>query len=392
MLFLLLLLCALFSLLVIYVLLAAGKHKRFAAVEMDSDKKGRMHGRQEALDKQLAEETGTEVSPVLAHGRKSETGLRRRIAELEVANVDLQHQLETCQATSMALIRKKIKKRKKHKKRSIDHELEDGGEDNHDDTITDSVPVNLVLGMSGLQATVHIDRTMTLEAVFSQINQAHGGSMDASIQLSSCGTAVKSVERLLEHSACGDEIYATFFRGVDQMNLAEIAEELSCDDGEFKGHRHALQTLPRWSTPRTVADYLWENQILLTSAQAEDLFDQLFPKFASRSRARSDLIIALHSFCVHQHHIWEPNDGVSECLWANMAWGPQCLNFAMRRLTRGQMQYWEHATAVERRSPDQFPKADVGNLKQVLKARRSSRAVPLEEMKFVRGYGTWQNL
>merc|ERR1719254_69551 len=104
-----------------------------------------------------------------------------------------------------------------------------------------------------MQTRIHIQRTSSLETVLAEVLQAHSTSEKASVQLTANGAAIESVDQLLDYQSAREPIYATFFRGVDQMSLADIAEELACDDGDFRGHQLALQKLPHWSTPRTVA-------------------------------------------------------------------------------------------------------------------------------------------
>jgi len=256
-----------------------------------------------------------------------------------------------------------------------------------------TMEVPVVLGMDGNEVTICIDDYTSFESVLERIKQMreHIGE-EAGVRLLSSGTVVGSLESLIEHYLKGNKIDAIFIKDIDKMSLAAVAEEITCGNDEFKGHQFTLSKLPRGVTARVVADYLWENQILLTSIQLQILFDQLLPKFAGAAR-RGELILALHSFCLQQHHLWEPNDGSSECLWANMEWGEEHLPFSLRRLTRGRMTCWVQADAVDPSSVDQWPALDLCNLRDVAKAVRARQEMPLQAMRFVTSYGkNWRNL
>jgi len=254
-----------------------------------------------------------------------------------------------------------------------------------------SIPI--ALGMNGGEAMVHIQEHTSFESLLEDITQTHGciAAADTGVQLSSAGALINSLEALLGHHSRGDVVYATFIRDVDRMSLESVAEELTCNAQEFKGHQFTLSKLPLQTTARHVADYLWEHQVLLTSVQAQALFDQLIAKLGDGMRR--DLIMALHSFCLHQHHVWEPNDGTSECLWATMSWGGHHLKFEDRRLTRGRLSAWVCADAIDPSSLDKWPSTDLCNLRGVAKARRAQQSKPLDAMHFVRQYErSWRDL
>merc|ERR1712228_1027205 len=143
-------------------------------------------------------------------------------------------------------------------------------------------------------------------------------------------------------------------------------------DVEFKGHRFALSKLPHGSTPREVAIFLRSNNILLTSAQAASLFDLLVTKLqvieGMRFGLRGQLILALHTFCLEPYAVWEPDDGNSECLWANMAWNGIKLETDRRYKIRGHLANFPNNTSGVA-SASTGPK-DVASLRAVLSARR----------------------
>lgn len=250
--------------------------------------------------------------------------------------------------------------------------------------------IRIVVGLNGHEITMQVEANMSFKDVLERIHVISGGPADGSVRLSVLGVVINSVEELL--GAESSTVHATFIKSVDHMSLAEVADELACDDDEFKGHQFTLLKLPTGSTARAVADYFWVNQVLLTSRQAEVLFDKLLPKLG-RGKGRSELIIALHSFCVQQHHVWEPDDGMSECMWANMTWDGNHVQFQNRRLTRGRLGSWECAEAVPDSRPDNWPANDLCCLRGVAKARRGNHTTPLDSMVFFKQYGNcWRKL
>lgn len=241
--------------------------------------------------------------------------------------------------------------------------------------------VQVHLGMGGLKLTVPLDAGITFELLLARIHEMGAAAADIGVALSSQGLTINTLHALLECHSKGEYVYATFFHSIDRMSLAAVANELACGDCEFKGHTFTLSKLPAGSKPRAVADYLWNNQVLLTSAHAQQLFDQLLPKFGNQ--ARHELITALHSFCVEQHHVWEPDDGMSECTWAHMCWPQAHLHIGQRRVTRGRLCIWGRADAAEASSTDTWPQLDVCGLRDVARARRAGQERPLESMKFL---------
>jgi len=249
-----------------------------------------------------------------------------------------------------------------------------------------AVSIPIALGMDGGEAVVHIEEHTSFESLLKDVTKMQGriAAADTGVQLSSAGVLINSLEALLGHHNAGDVVYATFIRDVDRMSLESVAEELTCNADEFKGHQFTLSKIPPHFTARHVAHYLWEHQVLLTSVQAQTLFDQLVAKLGDGMRR--DLVMALHSFCLHQHHVWEPDDGTDECLWAAMTWGGHHLQFKDRRLTRGRLSKWECADAIDPSSEDTWPSIDLCNLRGVAKARRAQQSKPLDAMRFVRQY------
>lgn len=256
----------------------------------------------------------------------------------------------------------------------------------HEGQVSAHTPTSITfaVGLDGREVTFQIEKDTSFESLLQDISKMPGAPADSTARVSSCGAVITSMEALRAHCSDGDSIHATFYKDVDQMSLADVAEELACDDDEFKGHQFTLLKLPSGSSARAVADYLWDNQLLITSVQAQTLFDQLLPKM---NGARKDLIVALHSFCVQQHHVWEPCDGSSECLWANMTWRGSTVEFRQRRLTRGALTQWEVAEAAEASSDDHWPSTDLCKLKDVAKARRAQHSTPLLSMEFLKAHG-----
>jgi hypothetical protein len=106
------------------------------------------------------------------------------------------------------------------------------------------------------------------------------------------------------------------------MSLDDIAMELAIDDCHFRKHCAMLHRM-RLGTAQEVVQYLYGCAIFLTAAQAKALFAIIFPKVTSsagnRYSVRSQLVMALHCFCVEPYILWE-DDGERECIWTNMTY------------------------------------------------------------------------
>lgn len=102
--------------------------------------------------------------------------------------------------------------------------------------------------------------------------------------------------------------------------------DLVLPDKEVGAHARILAQM-KWhtATARAVADYLYENRVLLTGVQAARIFHVLVDKIVNKSSkrglnsARAELVMALHSFVLDQRCIWEKDDGLAGCLWANIS-------------------------------------------------------------------------
>lgn len=262
--------------------------------------------------------------------------------------------------------------------------------------------VPIVVGLGGNQVMVNITDDCDLSDVKQELRSqaAIGDEGLLDIVFSSADGVVDSVGTLLKMRRDDKVIFATLRKSVNALSWEELREELTLDSAEFKGHVFVLSKLPAGSTPRAVADYLWQHQVLITSVQAQQLFDLLLPKLRANPAARADsatgnlraqLIIALHSFCVDPHHIWEPNDGMSECLWANMSFtsaSPAAWQ-SRRILTRGALINIQASAP----SSDPGPASDASHMREVARAKREQQETPLEAAAFPEFYGgSWRGL
>lgn len=250
------------------------------------------------------------------------------------------------------------------------------------------------VGLSGAAVAVPLDPGTSLAEFVEALRAAAKIPFEMNAKLSSGGEVVQSMDELLRHQRENEEVYATLVKSVDAMTLPDIVAELVVDTKEFMGHAFTLSKLPAGSSPRMVAEYLWNNNVLLTSDQAQKLFDQLLPRLVARGDRhdlRGQLIIALHSFCLDQHHVWEPDDGNSECLWANMLWQDKHLELQQRHLTRGVLRQWGAVQSSS--SHDVGLSRDLSLFREVLRSRQAGMARPLESMTFFVVYGSnWQQL
>lgn len=144
-------------------------------------------------------------------------------------------------------------------------------------------------------------------------------------QLSLDSSVLQDVHTLAE-SAVPDGARLELVLVTVPSTLPAELHDLVLPDDEVAAHARVLTQMP-WHTagPRAVADYLFENRVLLTSAQAARIFNALVGKVINKRdglttyNARAQLILALHSFVLDQMTVWEKNDGSDGCLWANMS-------------------------------------------------------------------------
>jgi hypothetical protein len=111
-------------------------------------------------------------------------------------------------------------------------------------------------------------------------------------------------------------------RPVEIMSLEDVAAELAVDSIQFRKHCSVLAKMTRGNA-QDVAKYLHGGSVLLTAAQAKQMFDIVFPKASSREGSRysirSQLVTCIHSFCVEPYVLWE-DDGETNCTWMNMTY------------------------------------------------------------------------
>ncbi|CAE8594619.1 unnamed protein product [Polarella glacialis] len=255
--------------------------------------------------------------------------------------------------------------------------------------------MRILIGMGGQFVEVEMTDGLSFDAVLAAVRSSPAAPPfpQTWVKLVASGAAVRSMEALCCCEAEQDPVFAVFLRSLDEMELSEVAEELAMEEAEFKGHAFALSKLPPGSHPREVADYLWTNNLLLTSSQSTALFDTLLHKLVASGRhpgcssVRGELIFALHSFCLQQHHAWEPNDGSSECMWAGLGWNGKLLGLSQRLLTRGRLQQWGNVEAsASSSSNDSWPSWDVSQIRAIAVARREEKPEPLAHMMFVRSH------
>lgn len=266
-----------------------------------------------------------------------------------------------------------------------------------------TVQVKVSVGLSGTEVAIDVDATLSLENLRSKVRQAYPAAGERFIKFSSGGVTVNSAEAMIKWVQDDEAICVTFLKAVDAMSLKELQQELAVGDDEFQGHLHVFRRYRATQTPADVARYLWQNQILLTAAQAQRIFDALVakitrapkPRSLGRDGPRAQLILALHSFCCEPYAIWEPNDDCDECLWANMRWGDDSRNCKQlsggRYRLRGHLRNIPSSSSSSSSPSDQH--VDVSRLRSVLNAQRDSTSWPLEAMMFPEAYEySWRTL
>jgi hypothetical protein len=110
---------------------------------------------------------------------------------------------------------------------------------------------------------------------------------------------------------------------IDEMSLEDVAAELAIDGAQFRKNCSMLGKMTR-GAPNDVAKYLYANGVTLTAQQCKKLFEIVFSKVSARQGSRypvrSQLVMALHCFCVEPYAIWE-DDGDNQCMWTHMTYG-----------------------------------------------------------------------
>eukprot|EP00930_Biecheleria_cincta_P101991 TRINITY_DN93650_c0_g1_i1.p1 TRINITY_DN93650_c0_g1~~TRINITY_DN93650_c0_g1_i1.p1 ORF type:complete len:390 (+),score=60.79 TRINITY_DN93650_c0_g1_i1:125-1294(+) len=257
---------------------------------------------------------------------------------------------------------------------------------------------NVVVGLSGTEVSIDVDADTSLEDLRSKVREAYPESGERFVKFSSGGVVVSTGQAIMECVQSGKVIYAACLKNTDAMNLQELQEELSLGDDEFQGHLHVLRHYGATHSPAHVANYLWENQILLTATQAQRIFDALVGKISraqrpsnfGRNGPRAQLILALHSFCLEPYAIWEPMDDCDECLWANMRWGEKHLQTGRYHL-RGRLT--NIASSSSSSSLPAAQREDISSLRAVLNSRRNNDTQPIASMKFLEAYNySWRTL
>lgn len=251
-------------------------------------------------------------------------------------------------------------------------------------------PVNVLfyLGLGGRTRQLQVCKDASLHGVTRELLELITPDPSLCLKITAGGEVITSVHQLLVFHCRDIQIFATLQKDVWKMPLAEVTDELTMTDAEFKGHRFALSKLPHASTPREVATFLRNNNLLLTSAQAASLFDLLVTKLqvieSMRFGLRGQLILALHTFCLEPYAIWEPDDGNSECLWANMDWSSMKLEPDSRYKIRGRLVNFPDNTSASASARQK----DVAGLRAILSARRQGSGDELERMIRLEAYQT----
>lgn len=309
------------------------------------------------------------------------------ISEAVMKNLYMQHQRKT---RGLANPQEKIKA-----KRSKESSEKDSDERFKQGDLADN-SVKISVGLGGAQFEANIEPSMSIETIRARIHEAY--PLSRTIKLSAGEVEIESIEALMQSHREGKSISATFVKDIENMDIEEVREELAIQNNEFLGHLHTLSRLPQGSTTGHVAQYLWNNQLLLTPEQAQRAFDSLLPKIrrssrpaVGRSGPRAQLILALHSFCLDPYAIWEPNDDCDECLWAKMRFGGRHLGESSRHVTRGKAYHFPSTSSSS--SSSSSSKEDVRSLRSVLQAARCKHAKPLETMACLEAYNySWLTL
>jgi len=257
--------------------------------------------------------------------------------------------------------------------------------------------VDISVGLNGAKVSVDVDAAMSVEDLTGRVREVYPEAGEHFIKLCGGGIILKTGKDIADCIQRGEGICAAFLKNADAMNLEELQAELSLDNNEFQGHLHVLRHYQAKHTAADVAQYLWDNQILLTSTQAQRIFDAAVEKISRTQNPsnfggngpRAQLILALHSFCLEPYAIREPQDDCAECLWANMRWADTILSSGRYHL-RGELRNIPSSTSS---SSPEAQRTDVTRLRSVLNSRRNDVAQPLASMTFLKAYNySWQSL
>lgn len=250
------------------------------------------------------------------------------------------------------------------------------------------VQVVISEGLAGASVELSVHSDSDMHSVSAELGRLIYADTSMCFRLTAEAEIITSVPQLLNIHRLGSQIFAFAQKHVANMSMTEVAEELAIGEEEFKGHRFALSKLSSGSTPRDAAMYLRSNRLLLTAEQASNLFDMLLLKLRPiegvQYGLRGQLVLALHTFCLEPCAIWEPDDGNSECVWANMSWNKSFLSEQNRYKTRGTPR--NHR--LENSASSSTEQKDIMNLRAVLAARRTGTGDELNEMRIVKAYNT----
>jgi len=266
-----------------------------------------------------------------------------------------------------------------------------------DSTQSEPTLVSVNVGLSGHSVALPVEADCDFAALQAKLCLALGRRVFARFMAGD--QVLDSMEQFLDAFRCDSDICALLFKDVADMTLDEVVSELTLQEAELRGHLFTLSRLQPGSTAQDVANYLWENQVLLSATHAHRAFESLLPRLTrlgQRLTLRGELILVLHSFCSEPCAVWEPNDGHDECLWANMRWGHDAgtlYESSLLHAPRGNAVHFRHLPDAAASSSQARSRTDVSNLRSVLQARRLNSATPLASMSALNAYGVcWRRL
>lgn len=107
------------------------------------------------------------------------------------------------------------------------------------------------------------------------------------------------------------------------MKLKDVGVELAVTADEFASHYTMVCRMKTKPALKKISGYLAGNGILFTAVQAKQMFDVLLQKTTRSNDSpyslRSQLVMALHCFCVEPYTLWE-DDGCDSTLWQKMTY------------------------------------------------------------------------
>lgn len=104
------------------------------------------------------------------------------------------------------------------------------------------------------------------------------------------------------------------------MSLRDVGIELALDADEFAGYVSMVCKMQGKPSVRDIAQYLTLQGVLLTAPQAKQIFEVLLPRTTGSNcpySVQSQLVMALHCFCVEPYALWE-DDGCNSDMWRKM--------------------------------------------------------------------------